>query len=108
MSFFHFVEENDAVGFASDGFGEDAAFTVTDVSRGRAHEERDFVFFLEFAHVDRGQVLFTAVEEFGECECGFGFADAAGTDEKEDADRSIGVSEVVREVRMRSAISLRA
>jgi hypothetical protein len=52
------------------------------------------MFFLEFAHVDGGHVLFAAVEEFGECECGFGFADAAGTDEEEDSDGSIRIRQV--------------
>ena len=52
MGLLDFVEEDDAVGPAADGFGEDAAFAVADVSRGRAFEGADGMGLLELAHVD--------------------------------------------------------
>jgi len=47
--------------------------------------------FLEFGHVDSNEIALAAIEKIGESERGFGFADAAGTDEHKDADGLDGI-----------------
>ena len=46
---------------------------------------------LILTHIDGNDVLFTAVEEFGEGQCGFGLPDAARAHEHEDRGRFRGV-----------------
>ena len=52
VGLFDFVEQNDAVGAASDGFAELAAFLVADVAGRGADEACDGVALHVFAHVD--------------------------------------------------------
>ena len=49
---------------------------------------------LVLAHVHDDHVAVAAVEQVGECQRGFGLADAGGADEEEDAERSPRVAEV--------------
>ena len=49
--------------------------------------------FLELRHVDGDEVVLAAIEQIGQRERGFGFADAAGADEHEDADGFAGIVE---------------
>ncbi len=64
VGLFDFVEEDDAVGAAADGFGELAAFIVADVARRGSDETADGVFFHVLAHVDAGHGVFVVEEEF--------------------------------------------
>ena len=91
VGFFDFVEQDDGVGPTTNGFGEHAAFAVADVSGGRAFQGGNGMGFLELAHVNRDHVALSTVKEVGEGERGFGFADAGGADEHEDADGFVGV-----------------
>ena len=47
--------------------------------------------FLKFRHVDGDEIALAAVEKIGERKRGFSFADAAGADKHEDADRLDGI-----------------
>ena len=91
VGFFDFVEQNDRIGPTTNGFGEDAAFAVANVSRGRAFQSGDGMGFLELAHVDGDHVAFPAIEKVGEGERGFGFPNAGGADEHEDPDGLVGI-----------------
>ena len=93
VSFFDFVEQDDAVGASSDGFGESASFFVADVAGRGADHAGDAVWFHEFAHVESYHRVFVVEEEFGECFAEFGFADAGGAQEDEGADGSLGVAQ---------------
>ena len=93
MRLLHFIEQHDRVRFAANGLGEHAAFGRAFVAARRTDELRDLVLFLELGHVDDDHVAVAAVEQVGEGECGFGFADAGRADEEEDADGAAGVAE---------------
>ena len=58
----HFVEEDHAIGFAPDGFGELAAFLVADVAGRRAEEPRHRVFLHVFAHVEAHNIVLAVKE----------------------------------------------
>ena len=87
------VEQDDGVGLAPHGLGEDAPLAVADVARRGALQRRDGVRFLELGHVDRDHVPLAAVEGVGEGDGGLGLADAGRPDEQEDADRLARVGE---------------
>ncbi len=91
MSFLAFIEKNDGIGAAADGFGEDATFAVADVAWGRAFQAGDGVSFLVFGHVNGDEIALATVKKIRKSKCGFGFADSAGTDEHKDADGLNGV-----------------
>ena len=90
---FDFVEEDDGVGFTSDGFGELSAFFVPNVSWRRTDESADAVFFHVLAHVESDDGLFIIEEEVGEGASEFGFSDAGGAEEDEATDGSLRVLE---------------
>ena len=46
---------------------------------------------LELAHVDGHNIVFAAVERFGQGQGGFGLADAGGTGQHKNADGFVGV-----------------
>ena len=48
MGLFDFIEEDDAVGTAANGFGELTAFVIADVSRRRPNQARYGMFFHVF------------------------------------------------------------
>src|SRR6266700_1127893 len=83
MSLLAFVEKDDGIGAAANGFGENAAFAVTNVARRRTFEARNGVGLLILGHVDGDDVAFPAIEKIGESQRGFRFADAARTNEHE-------------------------
>ncbi len=62
MRLLDFIKENHAIRPAADGFGQLAAFFVTDVSRRRANQARHGVLFLIFRHVDADQRAFVVKE----------------------------------------------
>src|SRR6266496_1111134 len=83
MSLLAFVEKDDGIRAAADGFGENAAFAVTNVPRRRSFEARNRMGFLILGHVDGDDVAFSAIEKIGESQRGFRFADAARTNKHE-------------------------
>ena len=91
MRLLDLVEEHDAVRAAPNGFGQHAAALVPDVAGRRALERGDRVRLLELAHVDGDDVIFAAVERFGQRERGLGLADAGGTHQQEYADGPAGI-----------------
>lgn len=94
VGFFDFVEEHDGVGAAADGFGELAAFFITDVSGRGSDEAAGGVFLHVFGHVELDQGVSAAEHEFGEVFCQEGFADTGGAEEEEGADRATWVLEI--------------
>src|SRR6266581_3271408 len=56
MSLLAFVEKDDGIGAAANGFGEDAAFAVTNVPRRRAFEARNCMGLLILGHVDSDEI----------------------------------------------------
>ena len=91
MGFLDFVEKDDGVGAAADGFGELAALFVTDVAGRRADEAADVVPLHELAHVEFDERLFAAEEKFGEDFGQLRFTDAGRAEEDEAADGALGV-----------------
>ena len=91
MRLFHLVQKDDAVRLAAHRLGQNAALAVADIAGRRAHQQRDFVLLLELGHVDDGHVLLAAVKGVGQSQPGFGLADAAGADQKEDTDGTAGI-----------------
>ena len=87
MSLLDFIQQHDRIGTTPDGFGQNSAFAIADISRRRAFQSGDGMRFLEFRHVDGDQVVFAAVEQVGKRQRGFGFPDAAGAHQHEDAKR---------------------
>ena len=90
---FHLVEEHHRIRFAPDGFGELAAFLITDITRRRADEPRDRVLLHVLAHIQADHVVLAVEEGFREGTRQFGFAHAGGSEENEGADGAFGVFE---------------
>ena len=93
VGLFDFVEKDDAVGPAADGFGELAAFLEADVAGRRADQAGDGVLLLVLGHVDADHGVLVVEEKLGERARQFGFADAGGAQEDEAADGPVGVLE---------------
>src|ERR1700726_1862432 len=91
MRFFDFVEEHDRIWPATDRFGKLAAFLVTDVSRRRADQSRDGVFFHIFAHVDPDHGVLVVEQKLRERAGELGFANASWTEKYKGAKRTIRV-----------------
>lgn len=66
MCFLYFVKKDDAVGSASDGFGELSSLVVADIAGRRTDELRSAMFFLILGHIDTDH-RFLIIEEMG-CE----------------------------------------
>ena len=66
MGLFHLVEQHHAVGPPPHGLGQHAALAIADIAGRAAHQQADFVLFLELRHVDRRHVLLAAIEQLGE------------------------------------------
>ncbi len=80
---FDLVEEDDAVGLATDRLGELAALLVTDVTRRSAEQPGDVVFLLVFRHVDADHRPLVVEEELRQRPCQLGLADAGRSQEDE-------------------------
>ena len=90
MRFFDFIEQQHAVGFFVDGFGQQTALFKTDVAWWRADQPRDRVTLHVFRHVETQQFDTEAVGQlFGD----FGFADASRAGEEEGANRLARVAQ---------------
>ena len=93
VGFLYFVEQHHGIRATANGFSQHAAFTISNISRGRAFERADGVRFLEFGHINFDEVLLAAVKRLRDGERGFGFARAGGPDQHKDAHRPIGIIE---------------
>jgi hypothetical protein len=85
------IEQHDAIGSASDGFGELPALLIADIAGRRADEAGDGVALHVFTHVKAHQVALIIEEELGKCFCQLGFADACWSEEDEGADGAVRV-----------------
>ena len=92
MRFLYLIEENDGVGFASNGFGQFTAIFVCDVSRRCADEEADGMFLHIFGHIEADECLFGTEQFFGEALREIGLPDAGLSEEEEGADGAFGVT----------------
>src|SRR5256885_786747 len=93
MRFFNFIEQYDRIRLASHRLRQDAAFTITDISRRRSLKRRDCVRFLILAHVDSDKVLLTTIQSVGQRQSTFRLADAAWPNQKEYAHRPSRIGE---------------
>ena len=91
MRLLDLVEEDDRVGFASDGLRELSALVVTDVSRRRPDESRGAELLLILAHVDPRHHVLVVEEVFGERLGQLRLADARSAEEDERSDGSLRV-----------------
>ena len=78
-----FIEQDDAVRAAADGFAKLAALFIADVTGRRADKPRDGVLLHVFAHVNADHGVFVIEKKFSEGAGGFGFADARGAEKDE-------------------------
>jgi len=100
MCLFDFVQQDDRVGFAPNGFGELAAFFVADVARGGADEARDGELFHVFRHVDADHRVLFAEQDFGDRARQLRLSHAGGTEEYKGTDRFLGSLRPVRDRRI--------
>ncbi len=91
MGFLDFVQQDDAIGAAADGFGQAAPLFVAHVARRSADQPAHGVPLHEFAHVDANHGVFVVEQHLGQRLAQLGFADAGGPQEDERADRPIRV-----------------
>ena len=91
MRLFYLVEQDYAVRMMPNRFGQLAAFVVTYVSRRRAYEPADGVFFLVFRHIDTYHRLFVVEQQFRQRLCQFGLAHSRSTEEHETSYRFLRV-----------------
>ena len=91
MSFLHFVEEDNAIGFAPYGFGELSSFVIADISRRGSDESGGREFLLVLGHIDTGQHVLIVEEVISQGFRQFGLSYAGCTEEDEGSDGSLGV-----------------
>ena len=91
VSLFNFVKEDDTVGPAAGGFGELAAFLVTDITRRGADEARNGMFLLVFAHVDADHGMLVVKQKFSQGARQLGFTHTGGAEEDKRSNRAVGV-----------------
>ena len=93
VSFFHLIEQHDAVGFAADGLGQLAALFITDVSRRRADQAADAELLHILGHVDTHHVPLVVEQSLCQSFCQLGLAHTGGAEEQEAADGAVGVGD---------------
>ena len=76
MGFFDFIEKDNAVGAATDFFGELTALFVTNVSWGGTDKAGDIKLLHVFGHIELNEGILFAEDFFGEGFGQVGFADA--------------------------------
>ena len=93
MGLFHLIEQDDLVGPATHGLGENAAFLIADIARRRAEQAGDRVLLQVFRHVDAEKRAFIVEHEFRQGFRQLGLADTGGAEEEERTDRPVAVLE---------------
>ena len=91
MRLLDLVEQHDLIGPPPHGFGQRAAFVVTDIARRRADQTRDRMLLHVFRHVHAQQSRLVVEQEFGKRLGQFGLADAGGPKEHERTDRPVRI-----------------
>ena len=91
VGFLYLVEQQNAVGFSSDGFGELAALVVADISRRCTDETAYGVLLLVFAHVDTCHHCFVVEEIFCQGFCQLSLSDTRRAEENKRGDGALGV-----------------
>ena len=86
MRFFDFVEQYYRIRLPADRFGQLAAFIVAYISRRRAHQTRNAMLLLIFAHVDAGHHAFVVEEELRQCFRQLRFSHTGSTEEDKRTD----------------------
>src|SRR5437588_7528354 len=89
----YLVEEDDAVGAASDGLGQLPALLVADVTGRRADHARDGMLLHILRHVEANHRALVVEQKFGERARRLGLADARRAEEDERADGAVRVLE---------------
>ncbi len=93
MRLLDFVEEENAVGLLSCGFGEEPPLLAVGVAGRRADETLRHVALHELAHVEAREGLLVVEEELGEGFSELGFSDARRPEEEERADGFARIAE---------------
>ena len=88
VGLFHLVEQDDLIGLAPHGLGQDTAFVIADIAGGRADQTGYGVLFHEFRHVDADHRGFVIEQIFGQRLGQFGLADPGGAEEEERPQRA--------------------
>ena len=91
MSLLDFVEQHNAVGLSSDGFGQLTALVVTHIPWRCSDESRDAVALLIFRHIDTYHHILVVEQHLGEGFGQLGLADTRGAEEDEAADGSLAI-----------------
>ncbi len=91
MRLLDFIEQHDRIRPTTNGFGQLAAFVVADISRRRADQASDCVFFHVLAHVDADHGLLVIEQELSQRASGLRFADAGWPKEDKAADRLLRI-----------------
>ena len=93
VSFFDFIEEDDAVGSMVKLCEDLAFFAVADVSGGSADQAGGAVFFSIFGHIKANQGSFLSEKLASEGATKLGFSDSAGAEEEHNGGGSLGAFE---------------
>ena len=67
MRLFDFIKQNNLIRTTANGFGQDAAFLITDISRRRADQAGNRVFLHIFGHINAEHGAFVIEQELGQC-----------------------------------------
>ena len=88
MCFLDFIEQDNRVGLAPDGFGQLATLIISYVSGRRTDESGYRELLLILAHVDTRHHILVVEHVIGQCLCQFGLADTSSAQEDERTDRA--------------------
>lgn len=87
MRLFDLIKQNDLIRTTTNGFGQDAAFLIADISRRRTDQAGNRVFLHIFGHINAEHGAFVIEQKLGQRLTQFGFADAGRTEEQERTNR---------------------
>ena len=91
MCFFHFVQEDNGIGFPANCLGQLTAFFVANISGRRSDQTAHAEFLHVFAHVDTNNIVLIVEQRLCKCFCQFCFADTGRTEEQERTQRTVRV-----------------
>ena len=91
MRFFHFIEQDDTIGMAPDGFRQLAAFIIAHISGRRSDQPGDAEFFHVLRHIDPDHILFIIEQGLRQSLGQFGLAHTGGPQKQEGAQGTVGV-----------------
>ena len=91
MCLLDLVEQDDLVGPAADGLGQDTALLIADIARRSADQSGDRMLLHELRHVDADHRVRVIEQEFGERLGQLRLADAGRAEEQEGAERAVRI-----------------